>query len=128
MEFGSGRMEVDLSDVDDHEEEEILKPEPEELIVGKEHAKSHICPQCGKAFSCAGHLRTHEVVHTGARPFSCEICHATFSHSSSMRRHQAKHYEHNGVGKLLEPSVHLPASAPTSGADPGLPPSDNVRM
>ena len=32
------------------------------------------CEVCQKQFSCASHLRNHEVVHSEERPFKCEFC------------------------------------------------------
>ena len=36
--------------------------------------RPHACGDCGKAFSKRSHLKTHVMLHTGEKPFACEVC------------------------------------------------------
>ncbi|XP_073966712.1 uncharacterized protein, partial [Choristoneura fumiferana] len=47
----------------------------------------HICDYCGKAFAAKTILDCHINTHTGARPFACKLCDATFGHKSALYLH-----------------------------------------
>lgn len=50
-----------------------------------------VCIICFSRFWSNGELRRHMRIHTGERPFSCNICQRMFSLKNSMLRHQHKH-------------------------------------
>lgn len=49
------------------------------------------CGFCGKGFKRREHLINHERVHTGEKPFKCELCDAAFGDPSNWRKHKKKH-------------------------------------
>lgn len=59
-----------------------------------------------------GTLREHRRRHTGEKPFKCEYCEATFSHSTGLKIHITKHtgllqYKCHVCGKLFAKSYGL---------------------
>lgn len=46
---------------------------------------------CGRSFNQVGHLITHRLVHTGEKPFPCDICHKPFNRKSNLQKHKMIH-------------------------------------
>ena len=49
--------------------------------------KPYACDLCEKAFSTTSILTQHKRIHTGEKQFSCNICHKSFSQSIHLTRH-----------------------------------------
>ncbi len=49
------------------------------------------CSFCKKSFKWRSHWKSHERIHTGDRPFKCEICGKTFTRSDGLQCHRAIH-------------------------------------
>ncbi|XP_039762820.1 zinc finger protein 354B-like isoform X3 [Pararge aegeria] len=56
----------------------------------KENARDKICQTCGKGFTCTKSLREHEMIHTGERPLSCDICARTFRQKACLYTHKRR--------------------------------------
>ena len=49
--------------------------------------KEHSCITCEKSFLSNSKLIIHERVHTGVKPYGCEICYKTFNQSINLDKH-----------------------------------------
>ncbi|XP_040015093.1 zinc finger and BTB domain-containing protein 40 isoform X2 [Xiphias gladius] len=47
----------------------------------------HKCPTCNKVFTSAGLLDKHKGTHTGAKPFSCDLCNKSYQQLSGLWYH-----------------------------------------
>ena len=54
-------------------------------------AKVYYCCLCAKMLSSFSSLDRHMLVHSGERPFSCELCGQTFTTNGNMHRHKRTH-------------------------------------
>ena len=57
----------------------------------KLHKSKFVCPFCERRFLFPAHLRQHEVVHTGERPYICPTCGKTFKNKDGMTRCERIH-------------------------------------
>ena len=53
--------------------------------------KPFACPKCEKWFTESGHLKKHERAHTGEKPFACPKCEKSFTESGHFRKHERTH-------------------------------------
>ena len=66
------------------------------------------CPDCGKAFRQATHLREHRRLHTGERPYRCPECGKAFVQSMHLAEHRRIH-----TGERPHPCPHCPKTFKT---------------
>ncbi|XP_040177118.1 uncharacterized protein LOC120909420 isoform X1 [Rana temporaria] len=57
----------------------------------KGEKKSFSCSECGKTFKDRWNLKTHQIVHTGERPFTCSECGKGYSSKGTLNKHMRIH-------------------------------------
>lgn len=55
--------------------------------------REYECTECGKKFKQQGHLKSHEVTHTGAKPYQCRYpnCSKAYGYIHGRKKHEATH-------------------------------------
>lgn len=75
-------------------------------VVKKRRKRSEVkeiaqCSVCNKVFKHQSKLRRHAVVHTGERPYKCDICQRSFSQRADIKAHKLKVHSGPSEKKLF---------------------------
>ncbi|KAM9839817.1 zinc finger Y-chromosomal protein 1-like [Aulostomus maculatus] len=63
---------------------------------GERLPQSYVCHICGKDKKCRSQLARHIIIHTGERPYGCDLCSARFNRSGNLHQHRKRMH---GVGE-----------------------------
>ncbi|KAL6097420.1 uncharacterized protein ACO6RY_12975 [Pungitius sinensis] len=70
---------------------------------GERPPQNFVCHICGKDKKCRSQLARHVIIHSGERPFACDLCAARFNRSGNLQQHRKRMH---GVG--AEPAEEAP--------------------
>ncbi|XP_070709131.1 zinc finger protein ZFP2-like [Pempheris klunzingeri] len=62
---------------------------------GARPPQNYVCHICGKDKKCRSQLARHVIIHTGERPYACDLCAAHFNRRGNLQQHRKRMH---GVG------------------------------
>ncbi|XP_078484639.1 uncharacterized protein LOC723797 [Ciona intestinalis] len=74
----------------EHCEKSFTDPSNLQRHIRQQHvgARAHPCPECGKTFATSSGLKQHQHIHSSVKPFTCEVCHKSYTQFSNLCRHK----------------------------------------
>lgn len=65
--------------------------------------ESFVCHICGKDKKCRSQLARHVIIHTGERPFACQLCPARFNRRGNLQQHRRRMHGEEGGARETPP-------------------------
>ncbi|KAJ6643497.1 Zinc finger protein [Pseudolycoriella hygida] len=65
--------------------------------------KNFKCEECGRFLLSRSHLVIHQRIHTGEKPFQCDICESKFATKRCVTKHMFRH-----TGEVRQRPIHCP--------------------
>lgn len=63
--------------------------------------------QCFRGFTEQWALKKHERLHTGVKPYACDICNKTFADTSNLNKHKKVHQNNKTNQKKDKPKIQV---------------------
>lgn len=83
-----------------------LHPNGVTKLEKQRDVQAWLCAVCGKTFNCRSRLKTHEVIHSGVKPFGCDLCPKAYMRANDLEHHK-KIVHVNGATEPQRPSSLL---------------------
>jgi KRAB domain-containing zinc finger protein len=61
------------------------------MVHGGEAVRKHECPYCKKRFKLKGEMNIHIRIHTGEKPFKCQLCDRSYVQKHCLKKHLQDH-------------------------------------
>ncbi|XP_049605333.1 zinc finger protein 497 [Syngnathus scovelli] len=70
--------------------------------------QNFVCHICGKDKKCRSQLARHVIIHTGERPFGCDMCAARFNRRGNLQQHRKRVHGIHPTPEEADPPVLFP--------------------